>query len=113
MKIGQLIEQQDGSMSGYICTLHLNINFNLEKNPDRNQSDKSPGYIITAGKVDLGAAWVNTSSRTGEVYMSLEMDDMSFPDKLKCAAFKNQDNTWRIVWDRQKKAEPVQEKAAA
>lgn len=101
MNIGKLHQQQDGTMSGFICTLKMDINFNLEKNPERNNNPKAPTYIIMAGKADLGRAWENTANKTGEVYLSLELDDPSFFNKLKCAAFRNQDGTWRIVWDRQ------------
>lgn len=110
MNIGKLHEQQDGSASGYICTLEMQVNFNLVKNLDKN-GDKAPDFLIMAGKVDLGACWQNQAAQTGEIYYSLEMDDPSFPQKLKCAAFKNQDGTWRIVWDRpqaKRTAEPEQ-----
>jgi len=114
MNIGKLMQQQDGSISGYICTLEVQVNFNLIKNPEKNGQTKGPDYLIMAGKVDLGACWENTSPKTGEVYYSLEMDDPSFPQKLKCAAFKNQDGSWRVVWDRQapKQAASTEQAAA-
>lgn len=120
MKIGELQHQEAGSFSGFINTLELQVNFNMKKIPEGERtSQKSPHYTIMAGKVELGKAWIETVNggpNNGLEYLSLSIDDMSFPDEIRAAAFvsKTDNRLWNIEWSRpKKKAAPVQEQAAA
>src|SRR3954452_6879573 len=42
-------------------------------------SDKGPHFRIFAGNVELGAAWQKTAKDTERDYLSVKLDDPSFP----------------------------------
>lgn len=63
--------------SGAIKTLNLNVKAKLIRVD--NPSDKGPHFRIYSGNVELGAAWQKTAKDTERDYLSVKLDDPSFP----------------------------------
>ena len=42
-------------------------------------SDKAPDYRIWAGAIEFGAAWKKTARDSEREYLSVKLDDLSFP----------------------------------
>ena len=63
--------------TGTIKTLDLNVKAKLVR--VENPSDKGPHFRIFAGNVELGAAWQKTAKDTERDYLSVKLDDPSFP----------------------------------
>ena len=63
--------------SGAIKTLNLNVKAKLIR--VENPSDKGPHFRIYSGNVELGAAWHKTAKETERDYLSVKLDDPSFP----------------------------------
>ena len=68
---------EDGSYSGTIKTLSLNIKARfLPAEPSENE--KAPNLRVMAGNVEIGAAWQRTSKDNNTVYHSVKLDAPSF-----------------------------------
>lgn len=101
MQIGELKKTQNGFV-GSIRTLNFEIrNFSVERIEKR--SERSPDYRVRAKNgAELGAGWIR-ESRDGKKYVSLKIDDMSFPRPISAAIVINQENEkgpHRVVWNR-------------
>ena len=76
-QIGTFTRAEDGSYTGTIKTLSLNIKARfLPAEPSENE--KAPNLRVMAGNVEIGAAWQRTS-KDNAVYHSVKLDDPSFP----------------------------------
>jgi uncharacterized protein (DUF736 family) len=66
--------------TGTVRTLALNAKAKLVR--VENPSDKGPHFRIFAGNVELGAAWQKTARDTERDYLSVKLDDPSFPTPI-------------------------------
>ena len=76
-QIGTFTRGEDGSYTGTIRTLSLNIKVRLVP-AESSQNEKAPDLRLQAGNVEIGAAWKRTS-KENTVYHSVKLDDPSFP----------------------------------
>lgn len=93
--IGTFTRDEHG-FNGTIKTLTLNVKAQIKK--VEVSSEKAPDYRVTAGSVELGAGWTKTS-KEGREYISLKLDDPSFPAPV----FTNlveQDGGFALIWTR-------------
>ena len=74
--IGTFTSTENG-FTGSIRTLALNVKARIARVD--NPSDKGPHFRIYAGNVELGAAWQKRSSESDRDYLSVKLDDPSFP----------------------------------
>ena len=74
--IGTFTSQGDG-YTGSIKTLTLNVK-SATLRPNEKSDEKAPDYRIFAGQTEFGAAWKKTSRENRE-YLSVKLDDPSFP----------------------------------
>ena len=74
--IGTFTSNGNG-FTGTVRTLALNAKANLVR--VETPSDKGPHFRIFAGNVELGAAWQKTAKDTERYYLSVKLDDPSFP----------------------------------
>jgi uncharacterized protein (DUF736 family) len=96
-QIGTFTRAEDGSYTGTIKTLSLNIKARfLPAEPSGNE--KAPNLRVTAGKVEIGAAWQRTS-KDNTVYHSVKLDDPSFPAPIY-ANLVAVDEGYALVWSR-------------
>lgn len=69
--IGAFTKHEDGSISGAIKTLTLNVKAAQFRVADK-ENDKAPDYRIFAGATEFGAAWKKTSKEQRD-YVSFKL----------------------------------------
>ena len=101
--VGTLTAKPDGAMTGRIRTRLLNLRIALL--PAEKRGDSSPDFTVLeeladGATVEIGGAWKRTAERSGR-YLSIALDDPSFPAPLNCSAFpQNSGDGWDVVWTR-------------
>ena len=108
--IGELLPVSDDGLSeleGKIETLAVQLAVRLVCYPGQ-RTEAQPSHRILARlggrEVQVGNAWqkrTKTGDRRGEAFLSLTLDDPSFPQPLNVAAFKTREGEgWVVVWRR-------------
>lgn len=100
--IGTFTKAQDGSYAGAIKTLTLNVKSAIFK-PTEKTDDKAPDFRIFAGQTEFGAAWKKTS-RDNNAYLSVKLDDPSFPAPIY-ASLVDADEGYSLIWSRPRSAD--------
>ncbi|MBI1198553.1 MAG: DUF736 family protein [Phenylobacterium sp.] len=95
--IGTFTKSGDGSYAGSIRTLSLNVK-QAQLRPVDRESENAPDYRIFAGGTEFGAAWKKTS-RENRDYLSVKLDDPSFPAPIY-ANLVDADDGYALVWSR-------------
>ena len=96
--IGTFTKSGD-TFSGSVKTLSINAK-TIIKAADTN-SDKAPDYRVFAGSnVEFGAAWKKTSNE-GRGYLSVKLDDPSFPAPIYATLVEGEDEgSYSLIWSR-------------
>ncbi len=96
--IGTFTVNTKGEFNGVIKTLTLNTKATLR--PVEKEGEKSPDFRISTANMDIGAAWKKTS-REGRDYISVKLDDPSFPAPIY-ATLSETDTTgeYALIWSR-------------
>ena len=82
--IGSFTAGKDGYV-GTIRTLTVNVKAKIVAN-DNKKSDAAPYFRIYAGRAELGAAWkAQTNGDEPRGYLSVLLDDSSFPELIRAA----------------------------
>lgn len=96
--IGSFTAGKDG-YTGTIRTLTVNVKARIIAN-DNKKSEGAPDFHIYAGRAELGAAWrAQTSGETPRDYLSVLLDDPSFPEPIRAPPFE-EDGAAYLVWNR-------------
>ena len=95
--IGTFHMQDDGSYAGAIKTLTLNVKQATFRQVEKD-NDKAPDFRIFAGQTEFGAAWKKTS-REDRAYLSVKLDDPSFPVPIY-ASLVDADDGYSLIWSR-------------
>lgn len=96
--IGNFTVSKDGYV-GTIRTLTINVKARIVAN-DRKNSEGAPDFRIYAGRAELGAAWkAKTNGEEPREYLSVLLDDPSFPEPVRAALFED-DGAAYLVWNR-------------
>ena len=95
--IGTFTKNGNG-YTGTLTTLALSASLSFEPVTTK-KGDKSPDYRILKGESDIGAAWKKTS-REGAEYLSVSIDDPSFPAPIQCSLLKTVEHGHRLIWER-------------
>jgi uncharacterized protein (DUF736 family) len=98
-QIGTFTRAEDGSYTGTIKTLSLNIKARLLP-AELSENEKAPNLRVMAGNVEIGAAWQRTS-KDNTVYHSVKLDDPSFPAPIY-ANLVAVDEGYALVWSRRR-----------
>ena len=89
----------DNGFAGSIKTLTLNIKAKFVASEKEN--DKAPDYRIFAGATEFGAAWKKTARETGREYLSVKLDDPSFPAPIYASLVEAEDGSGHnLIWSR-------------
>ncbi|MBV8922297.1 DUF736 domain-containing protein [Bradyrhizobium sp.] len=96
-QIGTFTRAEDGSFTGTIKTLSLNVKARLLP-AESPQSEKAPNLRVMAGTVEVGAAWQRTS-KDNIIYHSVKLDDPSFPGPIY-ANLVAIDDAYALLWSR-------------
>ena len=94
--IGTFTAQNDG-FTGTVRTLMLNIKVKLV--PNSKESENAPDYRVVAGNFEIGAAW-RKISKADRRYLSVTLDDPSFPATIYARLIEGDDGTYNLIWSR-------------
>jgi uncharacterized protein (DUF736 family) len=99
--IGTFSATSDGGWEGRIRTLTINVRARLVPN-DNRESDKAPDYVVMAGPVELGAAWIyRRKEDPRREYLSVQLDDPSLTKPISALLyFVHGKDGARLVWSR-------------
>ncbi|MCR5876655.1 DUF736 domain-containing protein [Phenylobacterium sp. J426] len=100
--IGTFTKSSDGSYAGSIKTLSLNVK-QAQLRPIEKESDNAPDFRILANGTEFGAAWKKTARDTNRDYLSVKLDDPSFPAPIY-ANLVDADDGYALVWSRSRMA---------
>jgi uncharacterized protein (DUF736 family) len=67
--------------------------------PAVKESEKAPDFRVFAGQSEFGAAWKRTSS-AGREYLSVKLDDPSFPAPVFATLVDTEDDGFVLIWSR-------------
>ena len=96
--IGTFTQAANGSFAGTIKTLTLNAKATLR--PVEKEGDKSPDFRLAVGSIDCGAGWQKTS-REKRDYISVKLDDPSFPAPIYASLVEAEDGSGHnLIWSR-------------
>ena len=87
----------DNGYTGSVKTLTLNVKAKFVATEKDN--DKAPDYRIFAGATEFGAAWKKTARETDREYLSVKLDDPSFPAPIFCRLMES-DKGHSLIWSR-------------
>lgn len=88
--------------AGTVRTLTLNVKLKLVTNADKER-DNAPDFRIVAGTgYEIGAAWKKVSKTTEREYLSVTLDDPSFPATIFARLVEGDDGTHNLIWTRSK-----------
>lgn len=97
-RIGSFAVGKDGYV-GTIRTLTVNVKARIVAN-DQKKSEGAPDFRVYAGRAELGAAWkAQTNGEEPRDYLSLQLDDPSFPEPIRAALFE-EDGAAYLIWNR-------------
>ncbi|MCK1280676.1 DUF736 domain-containing protein [Bradyrhizobium sp. 61] len=89
----------DNGYIGSIKTLTLNIKARFAAFEKDN--DKAPDYRIFAGVTEFGAAWKKTARDSDREYLSVKLDDPSFPAPIYASLVKVEGGEgFILIWSR-------------
>jgi uncharacterized protein (DUF736 family) len=89
----------DNGYTGSIKTLTLNIKAKFAAS--EKDDDKAPDYRIFAGATEFGAAWKKTARDSDREYLSVKLDDPSFPAPIYASLVKVEgDEGLSLIWSR-------------
>ncbi|ASI67763.1 MULTISPECIES: DUF736 domain-containing protein [Pseudomonadota] len=97
--IGTFTAEKDG-FTGTLRTLTLNVKVKLVAN-DKGENENAPDFRLQAAGHDIGAGWKKTSE-AGRPYVSVSLDDPSFPATVYARLIENEDGTHDLIWSRSK-----------
>ena len=100
--IGTFTKTEDGSYTGAIKTLTLNVKA-AQIRPADKDNDKAPDFRIFSGQTEFGAAWKKTS-RENRDYLSVKLDDPSFHAPIY-ASLVDADDGYHLIWSRSRPAD--------
>ncbi|MBX4967762.1 DUF736 domain-containing protein [Rhizobium binae] len=96
--IGTFASTETG-FTGSIRTLALNVKARIAR--IENPSDKGPHFRIYAGAVELGAAWQKRSNESDRDYLSVKLDDPSFPAPIYATLTEVEGQVgFQLIWSR-------------
>lgn len=95
--IGTFTKDDAGHYNGAIKTLTLDVKTATFRPADKD-NERAPDFRIFAGKTEFGAAWKKTS-RENRDYLSVKLDDPSFPAPIY-ASLVDAEEGYSLIWSR-------------
>ena len=88
------------SYTGTVRTLTLNVKVRIV--PSDKASENAPDYRMIAGSgLEIGAAWKKVS-KADRPYLSVTLDDPSFPATIYARLVEGDDGAHNLIWTRSK-----------
>ena len=104
MNIGSIKQNEAGIFIGRVSTLTVSVTVALRE--VRSNNPRAPRYEIHAlntvsrAWVQVGALFELTARETGEAFLNGKIDDPSLAQPLYISAFRQEDGSYNIVWQR-------------
>ncbi|HVJ01865.1 MAG TPA: DUF736 domain-containing protein [Sphingomonas sp.] len=96
--IGSFTRDENGVYTGEIRTLALRVKATIR--PCERDNDKAPDHRVQAGGVAFGAGWTRATRETGTEYLSVKLDDPSFPAPIYANLTQGDDGVHNLIWSR-------------
>lgn len=99
--IGTFTKNENGAgFTGAVKTLTLNVKAKFV--PTEGESERGPDFRIIAGtNVEFGAAWKKTARESSREYLSVKLDDPSFPAPIYASLVEAEDGSGHnLIWSR-------------
>ncbi|MEQ1516449.1 MAG: DUF736 domain-containing protein [Usitatibacteraceae bacterium] len=91
--------KNDNGYTGSVKTLTLNVKAKFVA--VEGDSDKAPSFRILAGTTEFGAAWKKSARETNREYLSVKLDDPSFPAPIYASLVEAEDGKgFNLIWSR-------------
>ena len=97
-QIGSFTRGENGIYTGEIRTLSLRVKATIR--PCERDNEKSPDHRVSTGGTEFGAAWTKAARETGAEYLSLKLDDPSFPAPIYATLSQGDDGEHKLIWSR-------------
>lgn len=97
-QIGSFIRGENGVYTGEIRTLTLRVKATIR--PSEREHDKAPDHRVFANTTEFGAAWTKAARDTGTEYLSLKLDDPSFPAPIYATLVQGDNGEHKLIWSR-------------
>jgi uncharacterized protein (DUF736 family) len=97
-QIGTFKRDENGVYIGTIRTLTLNVKATFRPSPKDNE--KAPDYRVQAGATEFGAGWLKAARETGAEYLSVKLDDPSFPAPIYATLVQGESGEHKLIWSR-------------
>lgn len=97
-QIGSFTRDESGNYNGTIRTLTLAVKATIR--PVQPESDRAPDHRVSANGVEFGAAWTKAARETGAEYLSLKLDDPSFPAPIYASLVQGENGEHKLIWSR-------------
>ena len=96
--IGTFTKTENG-FTGTIKTLSLNVK-TVKFVPAEGDSERGPNFRIFAS-AEFGAAWKKTARETQREYLSVKLDDPSFPAPIYASLVEAEGGeSYNLIWSR-------------
>lgn len=94
--IGSFTREGD-AFNGTINTLTLKAKATIKRIDKANEN--APDFRVYAQGIEIGAAW-SVVSRANKAYLSVKLDDPSFPAPIYCRLLGSDSDKPILVWSR-------------
>ena len=89
----------DNTYTGTVKTLTLNVKTKIV--PVDRDSDRAPDFRVYSGTVELGGGWTKTARESSRDYVSVKLDDPSFPKPLYASLVEaDESGIFNLIWSR-------------
>lgn len=89
----------DSGYTGSVKTLTLNVKARIA--PAEGDNERGPDFRIFAGTTEFGAAWKKTAKDSNREYLSVKLDDPSFPAPIYATLVEVEDGKgFNLIWSR-------------
>ena len=111
MNIGSIKQNEAGIFIGRVSTLTVSVTVALRE--VRSNNPRAPRYEIHAlntvsrAWVQVGALFELTARETGEAFLNGKIDDPSLAQPLYISAFRQEDGSYNVVWQRPQRRRDV------
>ncbi|MBF2717703.1 DUF736 domain-containing protein [Agrobacterium vitis] len=101
--IGTFSRTQDGAgYAGSVKTLNLNVKA-VKFVPTEGETENGPDFRVVAAGTEFGAAWRKQSTQ-GNSYLSVKLDDPSFPAPIYASLVETDNEELALIWSRRRAA---------
>lgn len=99
--IGTFTRSENG-YAGTLRTLNVSAKARLVAEATKD-NERAPDYrVLGPGNAEIGAAWRKTARETGREYLSVKLDDPSFPAPIYASLVEAEgsEGTFSLIWSR-------------